>query len=52
VIAFYLENKTEVDEYVARERAEIERFMATIPPNPELLRIRRIMQERGLLEPQ
>ena len=36
VIAFYLENKTEVNAYVAHCEAEIERHQATTPPAPTI----------------
>lgn len=36
VIAFYLENKAEVDRYVARCEAEIERHQAMTPPAPTI----------------
>jgi uncharacterized protein (DUF433 family) len=36
VIAFYLENKVEVDTYIARCEAEIERHQATTPPTPNI----------------
>ncbi|MFI5456328.1 MAG: DUF433 domain-containing protein [Isosphaerales bacterium] len=36
VIAFYLENKAEVDTYVAHCEAEIERHQATTPPAPTI----------------
>jgi uncharacterized protein (DUF433 family) len=36
VIGFYLENRAEVDAYVARCEAEIERLRAAAPPAPTL----------------
>jgi uncharacterized protein (DUF433 family) len=44
VIAFYLENRHEVDAYVAAYRAELERQEAGQPPSPALLRLRRRSQ--------
>jgi uncharacterized protein (DUF433 family) len=52
IIDFYLTNRFEVDAYVAKERAEIERQMAAHVPGPGYLRIRKLMEEKGLLEPQ
>jgi uncharacterized protein (DUF433 family) len=40
VIAFYLENKADVDAYVARCEAEIERYRAATPPAPTLEELR------------
>jgi uncharacterized protein (DUF433 family) len=46
VLAFYLENQAEVDEYVASYRAELERQEAAFVPTPAQLEIRRLMAER------
>jgi uncharacterized protein (DUF433 family) len=51
VIDFYLANKAEVDAYVARCRADIDRQMAAHVPSPEYRRIRKVMEERGIEEP-
>jgi len=40
VIAFYLENRAEVDTYVARCEAEIERHQATTPPAPTIAELK------------
>jgi uncharacterized protein (DUF433 family) len=47
VIAFYLENKTEVDAYVARCEAEIERSRAATPLAPTLEELRARLQARN-----
>ncbi len=46
VIAFYLENRAEVDAYVAECQAEIDRQRAAHPPGPGVLKIRRLLEER------
>ncbi len=46
VIAFYLENQTEVDAYVAAYRAELERQEAASEPSSSLLRIRKKTQAK------
>jgi uncharacterized protein (DUF433 family) len=45
VIAFYLENKPEVDAYVAREQAEIDRQRAAAPRRIDFEALRRRMEE-------
>jgi len=40
ILAFYLENKTEVDAYVAEVDAKIERQRASAPPTPTLEELR------------
>jgi uncharacterized protein (DUF433 family) len=44
VIAFYLDNRSEVDAYVAAYRADLER-QAAAPPGPGVLRIRQLMEK-------
>lgn len=44
VIAFYLENKEEVDAYVARCEEEIERHRAATPPGPSTEELRRRLE--------
>ena len=45
VIAFYLENQAEVDEYVARCQAEVDRCRAIAPPSLDLAELRRRMDQ-------
>ena len=45
-LAFYLENREEVDAYVAGERAEIDRQIAAYIPSPAVLRIRKLVEEQ------
>lgn len=45
-IAFYLENRDEVDTYIADERTELQRLEATLPRGPSLEELRRRMQSR------
>jgi uncharacterized protein (DUF433 family) len=45
-LAFYLENRAEVDEYVATCRAEINRQMAASPSVPSLAELRRRLESR------
>jgi len=45
VLDFYRENQTEVDAYVAEQRARLEDLEASIPPSPALLRLRRQLEE-------
>jgi uncharacterized protein (DUF433 family) len=40
IIAFYLANRAEVDAYVARETAEIEKQRARAPQGPDLAELR------------
>ncbi len=47
VIAFYLENKAEMDAYVAEVEAKIEQLRANYQPGPGILRIRELMEERA-----
>jgi len=44
VIAFSIENKAEVDAYVAEVEAKIEQLRANYQPGPGILRIRELMQ--------
>lgn len=44
-IAFYLENRAEVDTYFEQYRAELERQEAAHVPGPEQLRIRQLMED-------
>lgn len=41
VIAFYLDNRDEIDRYVARNQMEIDRQRATTPKGPTLAELRR-----------
>jgi uncharacterized protein (DUF433 family) len=45
VIAFYLENRPEVEEYLRAYREKVEQMMEAHPPSPALLRIRKLMEE-------
>ena len=45
-LAFYLENRAEVDAYVAECHEHIDRMMAAYVPSPSVLRIRRLVEER------
>jgi uncharacterized protein (DUF433 family) len=47
VIGFYLENKVEVDAYVAEIEAKIKQFRAGYQPGPGILRVRKLMEERA-----
>ena len=49
-LAFYLENQAEVDAYVAKERAEIDRQMAASPRVPSLVELRKRLEARRLAE--
>jgi uncharacterized protein (DUF433 family) len=51
-IAFYLENRAEVDAYLAEEEAEYQRQVAAHPPSPALLEIRRRMAAKGFQVPE
>jgi uncharacterized protein (DUF433 family) len=44
VIAFYLENRTELDDYVAARRQEIEKQETAPQPGPDLAELRRRME--------
>lgn len=44
VIAFYLDNRADVDAYVAREQAELERQAAAAKRGPDLDELRRRME--------
>src|SRR5947199_8832530 len=48
VIDFYHANRAAVDEYVAEQDADAERQIAAHPPSPAQLRIRRLMEARGI----
>jgi uncharacterized protein (DUF433 family) len=50
VIAFYLENKAEVDAYVAGVESKIEQLRANYQPGPGILRIRKLMKEQDRWE--
>ncbi len=50
VIAFYLENQTEVDAYIAQGRAEIDRQAAAPQPGPDRAELRRRMEARRRAE--
>jgi uncharacterized protein (DUF433 family) len=47
VIAFYVENKADVDAYLAEVEAKIEQLRATYQPGPGILRIRKSIEERA-----
>jgi len=49
VLAFYWENKTEVDSYAAEVEAELDRQEAAFVPGPAQLRIRRLIAEKAAL---
>ena len=46
VIAFYLENRSEVDAAVADNDRELERLAAESSPGPDLIELRRRLAER------
>jgi uncharacterized protein (DUF433 family) len=46
-IDFYVDNKADVDAYLAEIDTKIERLRAEHQPGPELLRIRKLMEERA-----
>jgi uncharacterized protein (DUF433 family) len=48
VLAFYLENRTEVDAYVDAYRAELERQEQTYQQGPNIEELRRRWQAKGL----
>jgi len=47
VIGFYLDNKADVDAYVAEVEAKIEAFRASYQPGPGILRLRKLAEERS-----
>src|SRR5438128_914354 len=47
VLAFYLDNQAEVDAYVARITAEIERQESMPSPGPDLAELRRRLKAMG-----
>jgi hypothetical protein len=47
VIAFYLENRADVDEYVAAVESGIDKLRTEYRPGPGTLRIREIVEERA-----
>jgi hypothetical protein len=47
VIAFYLENRADVDEYVAAVESRIDKQRTDYRPGPGMLRIRDIVEERA-----
>ena len=49
-IAFYLDNKAEVDAYIARCEAEVEQQRAAAKKGPDLAQLRRRMQAMGRAE--
>lgn len=49
VIGFYLENQAEVDAYVARCQSEIEQQRAAAPASPDLVELRRRMEQLSKL---
>src|SRR5438132_350472 len=52
VLAFYLENQTEVGAYVAKVDAEIEKQRAAAPKGPSLAELQRRMRARQQAEKQ
>lgn len=50
VIAFYLENRAEVDAYVARKQAAIDHLRANATESPALRRLREELQARKRAE--
>jgi hypothetical protein len=46
VIAFYLENRAEVDAYIARSRETLDRLAAQPQPGPDAEELRRRMATR------
>ncbi len=46
-LAYYLENRAEVDTYIARWHAEIDRLLAAHVPGPAQIRIRKLMEDRS-----
>jgi uncharacterized protein (DUF433 family) len=47
VIAFYLENRADVDEYVAAVESRIDKLRTDNRPGPGMLRVRDIVEERA-----
>lgn len=47
VIAFYLENRADIDEYVAAVEARIDQLRSGYRPGPGMTRIRAIADERA-----
>jgi uncharacterized protein (DUF433 family) len=50
VIAFYLENQAEVDQYVEQTRAEIERQAAVAPQGPSLAELKQRLEAKRRAE--
>jgi uncharacterized protein (DUF433 family) len=50
VLAFYFENKAEMDAYVADVESKIEQHRANYQPGPGILRMRKLMEERAQAE--
>jgi uncharacterized protein (DUF433 family) len=46
VIAFYLENKSEVERYVAQTRTDIEHQAAALPRGPSLVDLKRRLEAK------
>ena len=49
-IAFYLENREEVDDYIAKEEAEFDRQAAAAPKGPSLAELRRRLEAKRRAE--
>ena len=49
-LGFYLENRDEIDAYVARCHEEIERLAATLPRAPSLVELRQRLEARRRAE--
>ncbi len=47
VLTFYVENKAEVDAYVAEVESNIEQLHVNYQPGPGILRIRKLIDERA-----
>ena len=45
-IAFYLENRAEIDKYCAAQEAEVEKLRAASPSDPQLTELRRRLEAR------
>ena len=50
VIAFYVQNRVEVDEYVARVRSEIARQVAELPKGPTLAELKQRLADKRRAE--
>jgi uncharacterized protein (DUF433 family) len=50
LIAFYLDNRAEVDEYVAAVESKIEKLRTGYQPGPGMRRVRKIIDKRARAE--